>query len=131
MAHGTGTGLLTGWGAAVCPTAAPPIFHSGTEGNAMECENCKRVYRPYVSTTWRDAGKGLIFWIDECVLDERVMTRDGRPMAWTSSATLAAVGGDWSESKADCEREVIKSLRAKAQEILDQATELESKLADH
>ena len=94
-------------------------------------DGSKRVYRPYVSTTWRDTGKGLIFWIDECVVADGVLTKDGRPMAWTSAVTLSAVGGDWSESKTDCEREVIKTLRAKAQEILDQATELESKLADH
>lgn len=95
----------------------------------MECEG-QKIYRPYVGTSWRLEG-GLTWWVDECVTESRIVTGGGKPMAWVTSNVLTAVDDGWCASRAECDREVVKILRSKAQEILDQATALESKLTDH
>lgn len=95
----------------------------------MEREG-QKIYRPYVSGSWRLEG-GLSWWVDECVVESRIVTPGGKQMAWVGANVLSAVDDGWCASRADCEREVVKILRAKAQEILDQAAALESKAADH
>jgi hypothetical protein len=93
-----------------------------------------KVFRAYVSTTWSSSG-GLVNWIDECETEDRITSQDGRPMAWTSKATLSVLGDDWCATREECQRVVVKQLRDKAQEILDQAAALEraaeEKTADH
>jgi hypothetical protein len=99
----------------------------------MECEG-QKIYRPYVSGSWRLEG-GLNWWVDECVVEPRVVTPGGQQMAWVGPTVLAAVVDGWCASRAECDREVVRILRAKAQEILDQAAKLEQaaedKAADH
>lgn len=95
----------------------------------MDC-NGQKIYRPYVSGSWRTQG-GLTWWVDECVIEPRIVSDSGKQMAWSAPNILCAVEGFWCASKEDCDREVVRMLRAKAQEILDQAAALENKTADH
>lgn len=90
----------------------------------------QKIYRPYVSGSWRMQG-GLTWWVDECVVEPSIVSGDGKQMAWTSRNVLCAVEGFWCASSEECDKEVVRMLRAKAQEILDQAAALENKPTDH